>query len=160
MEAGRPTVKTRAKAQKPRARFFSDEEKAEAIARIKAGESVHAVARSLAVQPSTVRQWRAKFHPEADPQQEKDYAALVLRHLELGLAAAERILSQTGDAAWLGKQSAGELATFYGVIFDKQARILAALPSQYDPEPERLPPPAGDPDGGVVADTLGGTTAS
>lgn len=108
-------------------RSFSDPEKALAVARVVAGESVYGVAKSLGVDPSVVRAWRARL--EVTHEQRKDYGALVLRHLELGFAAAERILAQTADSAWLGKQPANDLAVFYGVVFDKLARILSALPA-------------------------------
>jgi transposase-like protein len=129
-----------ARASGPR---WTEAEKAEAVARVSAGESVHAVARSLGTQPSTVRDWRVRLG--ADPQKkDPDFRALVLRYLKESLEAGERVLGQTRNQAWLDKQPAGELAVFLGVVFDKAARILAALPGQ---SPPGLPAPSpGEPD--------------
>lgn len=113
-------------------RTWTEEDKAEAVARVASGESVHAVARALSVQPSTVRQWRARLG--ADPlKNDPDFRALTLHYLQESLQAGERILGQTRNPAWLDKQSAGELAVFLGVVFDKAARILAALPGDGEP---------------------------
>ena len=113
-------------------RSWTEEEKAEAVARVSLGESVHSVARALGVQPSTLRQWRARLG--ADPQKnDPDFRALTLHYLQESLQAGERILGQTRNQAWLDKQPAGELAVFLGVVFDKAARILAALPGDGGP---------------------------
>lgn len=133
--------------QQQEVKSWTDAEKAAAVARVLAGESVHGVAKALGVSTSTVRLWRAKggFDPDAtrsDPETNgPDYRGLILRHMELGLAAAERILAQTQDAVWLGKQSAGELAVFYGVVFDKIARVASALPAGRDAEPDAVDAP-------------------
>jgi transposase-like protein len=126
------------------------------VAAVAGGASVLGTSKRFGVSPATIRRWRsdAGLSPTAgDQQTQTDYAALVLRHLELGLAAAERILEQTQDKGWLGEQSAGELATLYGVIFDKQARILSALPAGAGREAEDggEPPalPSGDAPGGA-----------
>lgn len=134
------------KAKAPRT--WTEEEKAEAVARLASGESVHSVARSLDVQPSTLRQWRARLG--ADPQKnDPDFRALTLHYLHESLEAGERILGQTRNQAWLDKQPAGELAVFLGVVFDKAARILEALPGDGEPVGHqvgagapRLPAPA------------------
>jgi hypothetical protein len=68
----------------------------------------------------------------AEPR-DPDFRALVLGLLEAQLRAADRILAQTRDPAWLGRQSAAELALLYGVLFEKSARILGALPTGDDP---------------------------
>ena len=110
---------------------FTDEQRAAAVSRLLEGEAVKAVARDYGVQPSTVRGWRAKLG--ADPRKEQhaeaevDFRKLTLRYLEHSLAAGERVLGQTEDKDWLGKQSAADLAVFLGVVFDKAARVLAAL---------------------------------
>jgi hypothetical protein len=68
--------------------------------------------------------------PEPAALAEPDFRALVLRHLERQLESAGLILAQVRDPAWLGRQSAADLAALYGVVFDRAARILAALPAE------------------------------
>lgn len=110
-------------------RVFTDDERATALARLAAGESVHGVARALGIEPSTLRAWRARAG--GDPlKKDPDFRALVLHYLQESLEAGERILGQTRNQAWLDKQPAGELAVFLGVVFDKAARILEALPGE------------------------------
>ena len=130
--------------------------KAQALAEIMAGASVHGVAKRLGVSPATIRRWRvaAGTYPDGDPQnplaQEPDFRALTLHFLQESLSAGERILRQTADPAWLAQQRAGELAVFYGVVFDKAARILGALADerpgagsdQVDTGPAGLPAPS------------------
>jgi transposase-like protein len=134
---------------RPPPRVFPDEVKAQAVARIAAGESVHRVARELRVQPATLRGWRTRLALAvlgADPQkkaEDPDYRELVLAHLRKGLEASERVLDQTRDAGWLKQQSAEGLAHFYGVVFDKIARIVAALPVDEDAQ-RQLPAPGPD----------------
>jgi hypothetical protein len=124
------------------ARDYTDAERAGAVARVVAGESVHAVARSVGAQPSTVRAWRARAG--GDPQKtDPDYRALVLHYLQESLAAGERVLGQTRNQAWLDKQPAGELAVFLGVVLDKVVRLLDGLAAA-----ERPPAPAALPGGG------------
>jgi len=118
-----------------------------------AGESVSAVARSLDVGTATIRLWRAQAG--GDPQKSPDYTKMVLAHLERAFVALDHILDQAAEPGWLAKQSADHLATFYGVVFDKQARVLAALRTP-DDEVRQLPPPAPAADGGGGADPAGG----
>jgi Homeodomain-like domain len=116
--------------------------KAQALADILAGASVHGVAKRLGVSPATIRRWRGQaelgatapsqvpYGQGANPQNvldEPDFRGLTLHFLQESLSAGERILRQTADPAWLAQQRAGELAVFYGVVFDKAARILGAL---------------------------------
>lgn len=107
--------------------------KAQAVADLLAGESVHATARRYGTSEATIRRWREQAGlaaPPAAPQNplgEPDFRALTLHYLEESLAAGERILKQTENPAWLAEQRAGELAVFLGVVFDKAARILGAL---------------------------------
>lgn len=132
--AGRASKPPAREASVPPQRLWTEDEKAQAVARLQAGESVHAVARSLGVQPSTLRNWRSRLG--ADPlkaaEGEPDFRALVLHFAVEGLAAGERILGLTRDEAWLKEQRAGEVATLLGVTFDKVARVLAALPTAGD----------------------------
>jgi transposase-like protein len=120
------------------------------------GESVHAVARSLGVQPSTLRAWRKRLgaDPLKEAEGEPDFRALVLHFAVEGLAAGERILGLTRDEVWLKEQRAGEVATLLGVTFDKVARVLAALPSPGDAGWENQ---VGEPAAaGALPDTAGG----
>jgi hypothetical protein len=48
------------------------------------------------------------------------------RHVRKGALASEAILTKATDAGWLEKQNAADLAILYGVIADKQLRLLAA----------------------------------
>lgn len=119
-----------------------------------AGDAVHKVAADLGVSPSSVRLWRAQAG--GDPKTKNtDYSAVVLEHLELAFVALDHILRQTHDPVWLGKQSAAELATLYGVVFDKQARVLAAIRTPGD-EPDGVGPDAVDAGPARLPDAAGG----
>jgi len=119
---------------------YGDDVRARVLADLAAGESVSAVARTHGLTRATVLKWRALSTPQQQPL-DPDFRALVLHYLQESLEAGERILGQTRDPQWLGRQNAGDLAVFMGVAFDKAARILAALPADAPPgEQRRLPP--------------------
>jgi transposase-like protein len=108
----------------------SEETKAAVLAALLAGQSVSAVAAQFKVSRTTVRIWSqgAGLRSPAISQQKKadigDLVASYLRELLQTLAVQQRHFR---DKAWLGQQSAADLAVLHGVSADKAFRILEAI---------------------------------
>src|SRR5262252_6612680 len=118
---------------------YSAETRAQVLSELTAGATIA----SLVARHKIVN-WRNQASPQTNPiQSDPDFRALTLKHLEEILVALGRVTAQAADAQWLGRQSAHDLAIFYGVLFDKGARILAALPAGDGSEPPALPVPEG-----------------
>lgn len=120
-----------------------EERKAGAFADLLSGASVTAVAARWGIHRNTVARWRAadpelsSSHFREDVQE--DLSKLVVKHLQQQFTAQEAILAQANDAEWLSKQSARDLAVLFGVISDKQVRILeAATPTYSSVEEETI----------------------
>jgi transposase-like protein len=116
----------------------SDETKAAVLAALLAGQSVTAVAAEYKVARETVRKWRRAAGMDAGSvvsQQKKadigDLVASYLRELLQTLAVQQRHFR---DKAWLGQQSAADLAVLHGVSADKAFRILEAIRPDDGPE--------------------------
>lgn len=116
-------------------RLNPGEKRARAIADLLSGATVSSVAARYGLHRNTVSRWRAGIDPELTPKFREDVVAdlskLVVRHLQQQFTAQEAILAQTADAEWLKSQSARDLAVFFGVISDKQVRILEAATPAY-----------------------------
>lgn len=148
-----------------RYRQAGDREKLEALVALKAGDSVHAIAKRMAVAPSTVRRWRDQakavgetFPPPSAPDggpgdpQKSTHGPLVLSpeevdgHLQRYVAEALEALhvqnTLFADKEWLQEQSVANVAVAHGVLFDKLARLFAGARGA------PLAPAAALPDGG------------
>src|SRR5262245_6413656 len=101
---------------------------AQALALIIAGESVQAVADKLKVPQQTVSEWKAQFPSDFGAIRTKREVIedLLGEYLEQTLRANLAQLKVFADDNWIRTQTAGELATLHGVIFDKAVRILDA----------------------------------
>jgi transposase-like protein len=118
-------------------RKYSAEFRAQVIAEWKTGEAAIHLARIHGINGQTVNNWVKNEHrlpvkPEHEVYKEQlealqdDIDAIAWRHVKAGAAASEAILAKAQDPSWLDKQDAPGLAILYGVIADKQLRLLAA----------------------------------
>lgn len=92
------------------------------------GASVQEVSDKLAVPKQSVSRWR-ELLPEnvGQPGTKKEVIEDLLgQYLEATLRANLAQLKVFTDESWIRTQTAGELATLHGVIFDKAVRILDA----------------------------------
>ena len=113
------------------------ETRAAVLAALLEGQNVSQVAREFHIDRATVIQWRraAGIDTSHSVSQEKSdqIGELVLRHVASSLRALEALAGVTTNREWLEKQSAENVAVFYGVVADKSHRVLAALePEQAD----------------------------
>jgi len=111
---------------------YSPEVKAEVIGSWIAGSSLNHLASAHGITKSTIQGWvKGRTRTALVPKNEKtpeDYLDdIAWRHIDAGQLATEAILRKATDAGWLDKQNADALAIFYGVIADKQLRLLAAF---------------------------------
>jgi transposase-like protein len=151
-----------------RYRQAGDREKLEALVALKAGDSVHAIAKRMAVAPSTVRRWRDQakavgetFPPPSapdgspgDPQKStagpghplalapEEVDAHLQRYVAEALEALHVQNTLFADREWLQEQSVANVAVAHGVLFDKLARLFAGARGT------PLAPAAALPDGG------------
>ena len=112
----------------PKGKQTSPEIRAQVIAALLAGGSVAKVATDYKLDKSTVSRIKGSL-PEQTLQQvatekKERLIDLVESHLAESLRAATEIARQTQDDVWRSKQSAENLAVFYGVLSDKAIRLL------------------------------------
>ncbi len=109
----------------------SPETKATALAALATGESVSSVARRLGISRTTASMWRdaAGLNETTGVVHEKKAAIgeQVYRYLEDSIETLDGQVREMRDPVWLQQQSAAALAMLHGVLFDKTARMLAAL---------------------------------
>jgi hypothetical protein len=114
-----------------RGKRIANDVRAQVIAALLEGQGVTQIAAKYRLAQSTVSGLRkeipAEKLDEVRSKKRDDLAQLIASNLEAAFAALTNILNITRDPNWLKKQSAAELATMYGVISDKNFRILEAI---------------------------------
>lgn len=115
---------------------ISDDTLAAIQGRLLSGEKPKEIAQELGVSPATISRAKAKIQPEllARMDEERSFAItdMVLQQLESGLEASITIANQVQDEDWRRQQDAAKLATLYGVITDKNIRLLEAQAAAQD----------------------------
>ncbi len=102
--------------------------KAAAMAALLAGESAHKVARRFGLSRTTVRRWRDRaWSATQNGPQKRKIGEQLLGYIGESLETQQAQLGVMADRDWLSRQSAGELAMLYGVVFDQAARLICAL---------------------------------
>ena len=124
---------------------YTPELKAQVIANWMAGASLPQLAKMFAMPMSTAQGWvkgrtRVMLVTKKEEPFQDTIDDIAWRHVDAGALAAEAILRKTQDVGWLDKQDAPGLAILYGVIADKQLRLLAA----YRPDNGEISKPARD----------------
>ncbi|HPD41468.1 MAG TPA: helix-turn-helix domain-containing protein [Anaerolineae bacterium] len=110
-------------------RTYSNEQRAQVIAALLAGQSVREVAREYQIPRSTVGKWSATMdRPTIDEKDAKkqigDLILEYLREVLITLVAQQEVFR---DATWLRQQPASEAAVLHGVLTDKAIRLLEAM---------------------------------
>jgi len=112
----------------PQGKRHSDATKAAVIAALLAGQGVTEVATHYNVDKSLVSRWKATIPLErlqqASAEKKERLIDLIEEHLKASLGAAVKIAGQAHDDAWRARQSAENLAVFYGVLSDKAFRLV------------------------------------
>lgn len=131
------------------ASLYSDEQKAEALARMIAGEPIKRLSRQLHIPEATLRSWRnvAKAQPVIAPQKQEDIGELLYDLLTELAKGARAIARQLQEPGYLERQSAEHLAISLGVSVDKLAGLAGAIRRGQ----QQLPEPRGALEGEVVA---------
>lgn len=135
---------------------WPSEVKANVIAEWMAGASLDGLAVSHRAPKSTVQRWVKGLvrtvsipKPNALPDKETiDDLAWDWTKAQSGASLA--ILRKAQDDSWLSRQNAHDLGVFYGIIADKQLRLLAAFrPAEPKPTTEHALVPVSPGDRGV-----------
>jgi transposase len=110
----------------------NDAVRAEVMAALLAGQSVSEVAKQLRLSKATVSRIKNTILPEQLKQTETErrdkISDLIESHLVTALTSANELARKaTANDSWINRQSASELAVFYGVLTDKAVRILESL---------------------------------
>ena len=122
-------------------REYSDEVRHACVAELLAGESPAAVAAKYNVPKATLRSWKARAaQAGATPLVSDDLRArigeLLVGYLAELVGALRKQAVVGGDAEYLGKQSASDLAVLHREFGDRAFRILEALDQGADEETE------------------------
>ena len=113
---------------------YPDEVKAAAMAALLVGQSINAVAAEYKIPRGTVSSWASRARNAVYPstvateEQQERIGGLILDNVEAMLEASKELVNVVKDKEWLKRQSASEIAVFFGVISDKTYRLLEALP--------------------------------
>jgi transposase-like protein len=113
----------------------SEETKAKAMAMFYEGHTASHVAKVMKLNINTTKRWykdRTKLPEGTKSEHAQSLDALLLEAVSQSLITQIAILKVASDEKWIRKQSAGELATFYGVSFDKAVRLLEAFNAARD----------------------------
>lgn len=112
-----------------RGKTHSDELRAKVIAALAMGKGIRETAREFDIDASLVSKWwkvdetrLATLATEEKPS----IGELIEEHLKRSFETTNAQLEVFKETEWLRRQPAGELAILYGVLMDKQFRILAA----------------------------------
>jgi transposase-like protein len=122
-------------------REYSDEVRNACLAELLAGESPAAVAAKYNVPKATLRSWKARAaQAGATPLVSEDkrvrMGELLVAYLAEVVAALRKQAVVGGDAEYLKKQSAADLAVLHREFGDRLIRVLEALEQDADEETE------------------------
>jgi transposase-like protein len=122
-------------------REYSDEVRARCLAALNAGESPAAVSAQYNVPAATLRSWKARAAqagatPLVSEEKRLRMGELLVAYLAEVVAALRKQAVVGGDAEYLKKQSAADLAVLHREFGDRLVRILEALEQDADEESE------------------------
>ena len=110
-----------------------EQTKAAVMAALLEGQSVSSVAKKYEIPKGTVSRWK-KTAVSGGVRQERtqkgeaqDMGDLLMELLETNIRSLIAVSKTTSEPDWIKKQSASELATFFGVKHDKVVRMIEAL---------------------------------
>lgn len=123
---------------------YTDEIKAQVIAKILLGHSVSQIANEHNIPLGTVSGWKTRAIQKADSvglvEQKKEnddeiklrIGSKLLIYLEANIDAAIAQLTVFSDPEWIKQQSASEMAILHGVMSDKSVRMIQAFKQRDD----------------------------
>lgn len=110
---------------------YSDETRAAVMAALLAGQSVSQVAEAYNIPRGTVAGWSSKLHQTGvsavSNTKKQEIGDLLLDLLQQQVKALLATLAAVQDSSWIKRQNASDLAVFFGVNYDKLARMIEAL---------------------------------
>lgn len=111
-----------------RGKAHDPETKAAVIAALLAGQGVTQIATQYGLAKSLISGWKAELSEEQIAQvrteKKERLVDLIQDHLTASLKGATKIAGQADNDVWRDKQSAENLAVFYGVLSDKAIRLV------------------------------------
>jgi len=110
---------------------YDEATKASVMAALLAGQSINHVAKEYKIPRGTVASWSRNLqrnHTVSTEKRER-IGELIIDNVEAELETLIAMQNVFTDEKWLRRQRASELAVLYGVIKDKNMRVLEALPS-------------------------------
>lgn len=110
---------------------YTDEVKAQVIARWESGDSLNVLTGAFGIAKSTIQGWvkgrpRTSLVPKPKQPDEDTIDDIAWSWLKAQGDASLAILRKAADDSWLSRQNAHDLGVLYGIIADKQLRLLAA----------------------------------
>lgn len=123
---------------------YTDEVKAQVIAKILLGHSVSQIAKDHNIPLGTVSGWKTRAIQSAnnadlvEQKKENDediklrIGSKLLIYLEANIDAAIAQLKIFSDPNWIQQQSAHEMAILHGVMSDKSVRMIQAFKQRDD----------------------------
>jgi transposase-like protein len=117
--------------------------RAQVVAAVLAGESISEVARRFGVDKSSVIRWSAAMQP-VEPSVARTREALSELIWDAVVETLKSLIARaavTGQADWIEKQSAADLAQLGGTEWDRIIRMVSGF-RPVDDEPVGLPEPA------------------
>lgn len=127
----------------PRGKAHSAETKSAVLAALLAGQGVNEVAAAYGLDSGLVSRWKSAI-PESQLQQvavekKERLVDLIESHLIASLKGAAKCAEQAHNDDWRNKQSAENLAVFYGVLSDKSIRLVEIAGKVFAAEQPKLP---------------------
>jgi transposase-like protein len=111
-----------------RGKAHSAETKAAVIGALLAGQGVNEVAAQFGLNSGLVSRWKATIPQDklqqVAAQKKERLVDLIEAHLTASLKGAAKCAGQANDDVWRSRQSAENLAVFYGVLSDKAFRLV------------------------------------
>lgn len=111
---------------------YDEATKAAVMAALLMGQSINYVAKEYKIPRGTVATWSRNLQRDHSVSTEKRerIGNLIIDNVEAELSTMIAMQNVFTDEKWLRKQRASELAVLYGVIKDKNMRVLEALPDK------------------------------
>lgn len=113
---------------------YDEATKAAVMAALLTGQSINHVVKEYKIPRGTVASWSrnlARNHTVSSEKRER-IGELIIDNVEAELETLIAMQNVFTDEKWLRRQRASELAVLYGVIKDKNMRVLEALPDNSD----------------------------
>lgn len=108
---------------------YPPEVRAQCVAAMSTGATIDALHAQTGISRRTLQYWKVQSGatPSASEGQKEEIGKLIVENLTAGLGAMQNILELFSDPEYIRKFGPGELANTFGMIADKNLRILQAF---------------------------------